>query len=149
LDLNEKLTTSQEYLLKEWHKPFGPALRKYAIYVAQSVFGDVQILDGQSALRNAKILLVPRVTNSDLEGPFGYVYACSGNLGVRWDFIDPKSGEKMFSIGIQSEASQPIKTAFDVKQSLSDVTVSLMTNLTAKTIQRFNASKNIQRVTGH
>src|ERR1017187_4591403 len=72
------------------HAPFGPALQKYATYVAQSVFGDVQVLDGQPPRSDAKLILVPRVMGSRLEPPVGNVRITTGDLGVHWDFNDPK-----------------------------------------------------------
>jgi hypothetical protein len=128
------------------HAPFGPALQKYATYVAQSVFGDVQVLDGQPLRSDAKLLLVPRVTNSRLEPPVGNVRITAGNLGVHWDFNDPKTGQTLFSMLIESESSQS-HIRFDAR--FSAVCEGLMTNLTSLTIQRFNASKEIQRLSGH
>ena len=93
----------------EWHAPMGPALQKYATYVAQSVFGDVQVLDGQTPRSDAKLLLVPRVTSSELRsfkgvGNFsGLGGTASGALGVQWDFNDPKTGQTLFSTHVQCE----------------------------------------------
>ena len=128
------------------HAPLGPDLQKYAAYVAKSVFGDVQVLDGQPPRSDAKLLLVPRVTSSRLEPPVGRVRVTSGDLGVHWDFNDPKTGQTLFTMQVQSEFSRG-HIRFDAH--FSDVVAGLMTNLTAITIQRFNASKNIQKLSGH
>ncbi len=128
------------------HASYGPALQKYATYVAQSVFGDVQMLDGQPPRSDVKLLLVPRVTSSRLEPPVGNVRITSGDLGVHWDFNDPKTGQTLFSTQIQSEFAYS-HIRFDAH--FADVVNGLMTNLTSLTIQRFNASKEIQRLSGH
>src|SRR5208282_1255062 len=46
--------------------PFGPTMQKYATIVARSVFGDVRVIEGQSAPSEAKLLLIPRVTDLNL-----------------------------------------------------------------------------------
>ena len=119
------------------HAPLGSSLQKYATYVAQSVFGQVQVLDGQPPGGDVKFILVPRVTN---------VRITTGELGVHWDFNDPKTGQTLYSTQIQCESSQS-HIKFDAR--ISEVCDGLMTNLTAMTIQRFNASKEIQRLSGH
>jgi hypothetical protein len=128
------------------HASYGPALQKYAIYVAQSVFGDVQVLDGQPPRSDAKLLLVPRVTGSRLEPPVGNVRITTGDLGVHWDFNDPKTGQTLFSTQIQSEFAY---SHIRFSAHFPDVIDGLMTNLTSLTIQRFKASKDIQRLSGH
>jgi hypothetical protein len=128
------------------HAPLGAALEKYATYVAQSVFGDVQVLDGQPPRDGVKFVLVPRVTNSRVEPPVGNVRVSTGELGVHWDFNDPKTGQTLYSTQIQCESSQS-HIKFDAR--ISEVCDGLMTNLTALTLQRFNASKDIQRLSGH
>ena len=128
------------------HAPFGPALQKYANYVAQSVFGNVQVLDGQPPRNDVKFVLVPRATDSRLEPPVGNVRISTGELGVHWDFNDPKTGQTLYSTQIQSESSQS-HIKFDAR--LSEVCDGLMSNLTDATIKRFNASKEIQRLTGN
>jgi hypothetical protein len=128
------------------HAQFGPALQRYAIYAARSVFGDVQVLDGEPPRGDVKLLLVPRVTNSRLEPPAGNVRITSGDLGVHWDFSDPKTGQTLLSMHIESESSQS-HIRFDAR--FSEVCNGLMTNLTAITIRRFNASKDVQRLSGH
>ena len=133
--------------------PLGPALQTYATYVAQSVFGDVQVLDsGQPPRSDAKLLLIPRVTLSEFRpiGP-GSGGAASGSLSVQWDLNDPKTGQTMFSMHAQCEFVHPTglieRKSFE--KVLSAVSAGLMTNLTSVTIQRFNASKEIQRLSGH
>jgi hypothetical protein len=128
------------------HAPLGSGLQKYATYVTQSVFGEVQVLDGQPPRNDVKFVLVPRVTNSRLEPPVGNVRITTGELGVTWDFNDPKTGQTLFSTQIQCESSQS-HIKFDAR--FSEVCDGLMTNLTALTIQRFNTSKEIQRLSGH
>src|ERR1039457_696947 len=46
----------------EFRAPYGPAFQKYAIYVAQSVFGDVQVFESQPPNNTTKLLIVPRIT---------------------------------------------------------------------------------------
>jgi hypothetical protein len=134
------------FVSDEYSAQFGPALQKYATYVAQSVFGDVQVLDGQPPRSDAKLLLVPQVTSSDIHPPIGNLRVTSGALGVRWDFNDPKTGQTLFSTQIQCESSYS-HIRFDAH--IADVVDGLMTNLTSLTIQRFKASKDIQRLSGH
>lgn len=134
--------------------PFGPALKEYATYVAQSVFGDVQVLDGQSPRGDAKLLLVPRVTSSDLEqGSQNPAWPASGALGVQWDFNDPKTGQTLVSMHLQCEAkaTHSVETYSQIfaGMGIGDVVPVLMTNLTSITIRRFNASKDIQHLSGH
>jgi hypothetical protein len=143
LNLNQEFTN---YLQTAgvFHAPLGPVLQKYAIYVTQSVFGDVQVLDGQPPRNDAKLLLVPRVTSADLHPePPG-----SGAFGIHWDFNDPKTGQTLFSMQVQCEYIHPFYF-FPRRPPLPDVVDHLMTNLTSITIQRFNASKDIQRLSGH
>lgn len=128
-----------------WQASLGPALQKYAIYVAQSVFGDVQVLDGQPPRSDAKLLLVPRVTSADLRMDL----PCSGALGVHWDFNDPKTGQTLFSMPLQCEYAHPFKFFSNPNRAISEVVNHLMTNLTSITIQRFDASKDLQRFSGH
>jgi hypothetical protein len=144
---NYECVNSQVVLVGEViHAPLGSALQKYAIYAAQSVFGNVQVLDGQPPRGDVKLLLVPRVTNSRIEPPVVNVRITTGELGVHWDFNDPKTGQTLFSTQVQCEASQS-HIKFDAR--ISEVCDSLMTNLTALTVHRFNASKEIQRLSGH
>jgi hypothetical protein len=128
------------------HAPLGPSLQKYATYVAQSVFGDVQVLDSQPPRSDVKLLLVPRVTGSRLNPPAGNVRVTTGDLGVHWDFNDPKTGKTLYSTQIESEFAYP-HIRFDAH--FADVVDGLMTNLTSVTIQRFNASKDVQQLSGH
>jgi hypothetical protein len=144
--------TSLTFTTDEVHAPFGPALQKYATYVAQSVFGDVQVLDGQPPRSEAKLLLIPRVTSLDLRQITpGSHRTASGALGVQWDFNNPKTGQTLFSMPVQCESTH--RAGFfgskGPQKTLAPVAVALMTNLTSITIQRFNASKDIQRLTGH
>jgi len=131
--------------------PFGPALQKYAVHVAQSVFGDVQVLDGQPPRSDAKLLLVPRVTSSDLQASAVKRVPSSGALGVQWDFNDPKTGTNLFSLHIQCESEHSVDSFSQLMNgaNLTDVSEGLMTKLTSLTIQRFNASKDVQRLSGH
>jgi len=135
----------------EMHSLFGPALQQYSTYVAQSIFGNVQILDDQSPRNDVKLLLVPKVTSSDLRPVTpGSQWTASGSLGVEWDFNDPKTNEKLFSMHIQSEATHTGGVfSRRPEQILPHVVESLFTNLTSTTIQRFNNSKDIQRLSGH
>jgi hypothetical protein len=126
--------------------PLGAALQKYATFVTKSVFGDVQVLDGQPPRSDAKLLLVPRVTSSRLEPPVGRVRVTSGDLGVHWDFNDPKTGQTLFSMQVQSEFS---RGNIRLSAHFSDVVDGLMTNLTSISIRRFNESKDLQRLSGH
>jgi hypothetical protein len=126
--------------------PFGPDLQKYAKYVAQSVFGDVQVLDGEPPRGEAKLLLVPRVTSSRLAPPVGRVRVTAGDLGVHWDFNDPKTAQTLFSMQLQSEFS--LGHIF-MDARFPEVCDGLMTNLTAITLKRFNSSKELQRLSGH
>ena len=124
--------------------PLVPVLQKYAIYAAQSAFGDVQVLNGQPPRSDAKLLLVPHVTSASIVSePPG-----SGAFGVHWNFNDPKTGQTLFSMQVQCEYVHPM---YFIPRPipLSDVVYDLMTNLTSITIQRFNASKDIQRLSGH
>lgn len=144
------VTPQVPFVSDQYTAPFGPALQKYAIYVAHSVFGNVQVLDGgQSPLGNAKLLLVPRVTSSDLQPPFKRVAVSSGTLGVHWDFNDPKTGQTLFSMQVQCEATHSAHDSKGFDAAFPYVVDDLMTSLTSKTIQRFNASKDIQRLSGH
>jgi hypothetical protein len=144
----EHVTPQVPFVSDGYTAPFGPSLQKYATYVAQSVFGDVQVLNGGQPPRSeAKLLLVPRVTSSDLRPPGPGISVASGALGVHWDFNDPKTGHTLFSIRIQCESSHSKVNILDA--GISYVVDGLMTNLTSMTIQRFNASKDIQRLSGH
>ncbi len=142
----EHVTPQVVFVSDQYRAQFGPALQKYATYVAQSVFGDVQVLDSQPPRSDVKLLLVPQVTSSDIHPPIGNLRVTSGALGVRWDFKDPKTGQTLFSTQVQCESSYS-HIRFDAH--VSDVVDGLMTNVTAITIQRFNASKEIQRLSGH
>ena len=107
------VTPQVPFVADEYDVPFGPALQKYAIYVAQSVFGDVQVVQGQPARSDAKLVLVPRVTSTDIVSVRKYVPVSSGTLGVHWDFNDPKTGKTLFSIRIQCEATHPRVSILD------------------------------------
>jgi hypothetical protein len=144
--------TSYEHVsggVDRWRAPFGPALRKYAIYVAQSVFGDIQVLEGQPPRGDVKLLLVPRVTSSDLQS----FEIASGALGVQWDFNDPKTGQTLFTMHVQCETTrsyQDVQKSIDMgRYGLIYVTGDLMTQLTSMTLQRVNAAKELQRLSGH
>ena len=142
------VTPQVPFVRDQYSAPFGPALQNYAVYVAQSVFGDVQVLEGQPPRKDAVLLLVPSVSGSALTPAFSRVAVASGTLGVHWDVEDPKTGKVLCSVGAQSEASHPTKGG-GFLQHFPEVVHDLMTNLTAVTIQRFNASKDIQRLSGH
>jgi hypothetical protein len=143
----EHVTPGVAFVSDQYRAPFGPSLQKYAIYVAKSVFGDVQVLDGgQPPRSDAKLMLVPRVTSSDLQPVFGNVAVASGALGVHWDFNDPKTGQTLCSIRIQCESTHQVG---HWESGIPYVVDDLMTNLTSKTIQSFNASKDIQSLSGH
>jgi hypothetical protein len=150
LELSPEFANYQ-YSLGLYQAPFGPALQKYATYVAQSEFGDVQVLDGQTPLSDVKLLLVPRVASlviqTDVPG--------SGAIGVNWDFKDPKTRQTLYSMHVQCECQDPnilhlnpFDTDFNFRH-FNYLVNGLMTNLTAITIQRFDASKDLQRLTGH
>jgi hypothetical protein len=125
--------------------PFGPALQKYAIFVAQSVFGDVQVLDGQPPRSDVKLLLVPRVASINLQvEPPG-----AGDMAVVWDFKDPKTGQTLLGMRLQCEFTQPHVFTMNALHRMNYVVDGLMTNLTSITIQRFNASKDLQSLSGH
>ena len=144
----EHVTPQVPFVADGYSVPFGPALQKYAIYVAQSVFGDVQVLDGDQPPRSdVKLLLVPRVTSSDIVPVFRGVNVVSGTLGVHWDFNDPKTGQTLCSIRIQCESSHTPTKMFD--SGIPYLADELMSKLTSQTIQRFNASKDIQHLSGH
>src|ERR1035441_4289625 len=125
--------TSLTYINDEVRAPFGPALQKYATYVAQSVFGDVQVLDGQPPRSEVKLLLIPRVTSLDLRqiSP-GSDRTASGALGVQWDFNNPKTGQTLFSMPVQCESTHRagIFGSKSPQKTLAPVAVGLMTNLT-------------------
>jgi len=132
--------------------PFGPTMQKYATIVARSVFGDVRVIEGQSAPSEAKLLLIPRVTDLNLRAISpGSGLTASGSLGVHWDFNNPQTGQTLFSMPVSCESSY--RAGFFGSKSpehiLPMVAADLMTNLTSKTIQRFNASKELQRLSGH
>jgi hypothetical protein len=124
-------------------------LQKYATYVAQAVFGSVQVLDGQPARGDIKLVLVPQVTSADVRPAEVGVTVSSGALGVRWEFNDPKTGQTLFSTQIQCESSHTVHDSKHFDSALPYVVDGLMTNLTSMTIQRFNASKDIRRLSGH
>jgi hypothetical protein len=141
------LSLSQEFLgyhhsVSGWayHADFGPALQKYASFVARSVFGDVQVLDSQGSRPDAKLLLVPRVTSSDLAERGGVA------LGIQWDFKDPKTGQTVFTMHVQCETVSP---GMNPLAALRRAGAAEMTNLTSLTIQRFNASHGLQQLSGH
>jgi hypothetical protein len=138
-EFTNNLDTPREILA-----PLVPVLQKYAIYVAQSTFGDVQVLDGQPQRSDVKLLLVPHVTSAMIQSePPG-----SGAIGIHWNFKDPKTGQTLFSTQVQCEYVHPIRF-FPGPVPLSDVVDHMMTNLTSITIQRFDASKDLQRFIGH
>jgi hypothetical protein len=125
--------------------PYGPALREYAIYVAQSVFGDVQVLADNTPVRNeSRILLKPKVISSSLEPPMGS--PATGALGVQWIFADTKTGQILFGMPIQCEYTA--KGGL-FGPSLSVVPAGLMEELGGTTIKRFSSSTEIQRLSGH
>lgn len=123
-----------------YHADFGPALQKYASFVARSVFGDAQVLDSQSSRPEARLLLVPRVTSSDLAEHGGVA------LGIQWDFKDPKTGQTLFTMHVQCETVSP---GMNPLAALRRAAGGNMTNLTSLTIQRFNASRGLQQLSGH
>jgi hypothetical protein len=123
-----------------YHADFGPALQKYAGFVARSVFGNVEVLDGKSSRPDSKLLLVPRVTTSDLAEHGGAA------LGIQWDFKDPKTGQTLFTMHVQCETVSP---GMNPLAALRRAAAGMMTNLTTLTIQRFNASRGLQQLIGH
>jgi hypothetical protein len=123
-----------------YHADFGPALQKYASFVARSVFGDVQVLDNQGSRSDARLLLVPRVTSSDLAEHGGAA------LGIQWDFKDPKTGQTIFTMHVQCETVSP---GMNPLAALRRAASGMMTNLTSLTLQRFNASRGLQQFSGH
>jgi hypothetical protein len=134
--------TSYHHSVPGWayHADFGPALQKYAIFVARSVFGDVQVLDSQGSRPDAKLLLVPRVTSSDLAEHGGVA------LGIQWDFKDPKTGQTLFTMHVQCETVSP---GMNPLAALRRAAAGMMANLTLLTLQRFNASSGLQQLSGH
>ena len=114
---NYETTTGGSVQVVKWRAPMGPALRKYAIYVAQSVFGDVQVLEGQPPRDNVKLLLVPRVAQLGLPDnrfaggllnpvpdPFGSGRCVIGAMSIQWDFNDPKTAQTLFSTRVRCES---------------------------------------------
>jgi hypothetical protein len=145
LELNKEFTDNLYISRSIFKAQFGPALQKYAIYVAQSEFGDVQVLNGQPPRSDVKLLLVPRVASIDLQvEPPG-----AGDMGVIWDFKDPKTGQTLLSMRVQCEFTQPHFFTINALHRMNYVVDGLMTNLTSTTIQRFDASKDLQRLSGH
>jgi hypothetical protein len=133
----------------EFEVSYGPALREYAIYVARSVFGDVQVLDGDSTPRNeSTILLKPKVISSNLQPPIGGLDSATGALGVQWSFLDPKTGQLLFGMPIQCEYRAKY-SLWGNNRSMSTVADALMEELGSTTIQRFSTSKEVQRLSGH
>jgi hypothetical protein len=135
----------------KWHAQLGPALEKYAVYVAKSVFGDVQVVTAPPITNNAKLMLVVQVTSSDFQvysgsvATLGWGGTAMGALTVEWNFNDPNTGQKLFSTRIRGEASHG--TGFH--PPFLHVVDDLMVNLTAKTIQHLDHSSDVQRLSGH
>jgi hypothetical protein len=151
------LSLSHEYSKYEHHTPgvflvhdgfdvsFGPALCEYAIYVARSVFGDVQVLDGSTPVRSeSKLLLTPRVTSSSLQPPVDS--SATGAMGVQWTFADPKTGKVLFAMPVQCEYRAPWKL---FGPPISSITTELMQELGGTTVKRFSSSREIQCLAGH
>lgn len=124
----------------------GPSLREYAIYVAKSHFGDVELLDSQSPRKSSKLLLKPHVVSCDLQPAIDISSPASGALSVQWIFQDPQTRQTLFTLPIQCEYMH--KPTLFAGQPLSTVAAGMMTNLTATTLYRFKQSKEIERFTG-
>ena len=124
---------------------FGPALQKYAAYVAQSQFGEVEMLGSNPPSSDSKLLIVPSVTSSDLAPATDALSPTAAALGVQWVFQDPKTGQTLLTIPVQCEYMDP--SGF--WRSPSKAAVGLMMKLTTTTNDRLSASKDLRRLTGH
>lgn len=125
---------------------FGPHLRTYAIHVAKSVFGDVEVLDGGSARTSSKLLLEPKALSSDLRPRLNVFVPNAGALCVQWVFRDARSGQTLLTIPVQCEYMHRPPYGQSITAGLSSVTAGLMTKLTDKTLYRFRESKDLQEL---
>jgi hypothetical protein len=118
---------------------FGPHLRKYAIYVAESVFGDVEVLDAGTARTDSKLLLEPKVLSSDFQPQFNAFNPTGVALSIQWVFRDPRTGKTAFTIPIHCEHIHKIGTW----RAHAEATAELMKKLTDTTLLRFKQSKDL------
>jgi len=73
----------------------------------------------------------------------------SGAASVRWDVRSSETGEKLCSHTVSCETTYLRGIFESPEHQLPLLASELMTNLATVTIQRFNASKDVQRLSGH